>query len=178
MPEVEPDAVGVARAGAGAGADDHLVAAEVRDDLVDEREHRGAAAVDDALAADLDDVGVGKNLDNGLGSGFAEQRFVGQGAVHQRTAQRGQEFVPFFGCTGVGLPPAMPLSTRQAHTKPEKHIHLSLKMARSTNWANSSAVGAGRSSLPSSVCTRAASVMLETSQTPCAASRSAGRSAR
>ena len=51
-------------------------------------------------------------------------------------------------------------------------------IAASTSLVISPASGAGRNAFPSRVCTRAASVMLDTSQTPCAASRSAGRSAR
>ena len=53
----------------------------------------------------------------------------------------------------------------------------SLPTAASTNAATSSAIGAAASATPSRVCTRAASVTLDTNQTPCAACRSAGRSA-
>ena len=90
-PEVEADAVGVARARAGAGADDHLVAAEVGDDLVDEREHRRAAAVDDALAADLDDVGLGQDPYRRLVTGPRQQLLAGERAVDQRLSQLGQK---------------------------------------------------------------------------------------
>ena len=54
----------------------------------------------------------------------------------------------------------------------------SLTIAESTNSANSAANGERGSRRPSSVCTRAAKVMLETSQIPCAAWRSASRNAR
>ena len=57
-------------------------------------------------------------------------------------------------------------------------VQRSLTMAASTSSAISPASDAGCSTFPSSVCTRAASVMLDTSQTPCAANKSAGRSAR
>lgn len=54
----------------------------------------------------------------------------------------------------------------------------SLAMAASTSSANSAAIGDRGSGRPSRVCTRAARVMLEISQTPWAATRSATRSAR
>lgn len=50
----------------------------------------------------------------------------------------------------------------------------SLRMAASISPPTSIADVAGASALPSSVCTRAASVILETSQTPWAATKSAG----
>ena len=52
----------------------------------------------------------------------------------------------------------------------------SLMIAASTSSAISPDRAAAGKGFPSSVCTRAASVMLDTSQTPCAAYRSAGRS--
>ena len=54
--EIDRQAVDVAGAGAGAGAEDHLVAWQVGDDLVDHRTDRAAAAIHDALAADLHHV--------------------------------------------------------------------------------------------------------------------------
>ena len=47
--------------------------------------------------------------------------------------------------------------------------HRSLTIAASTSSENSAAIGERVSGLPSSVCTRAARVMLDTSQIPCAA---------
>ena len=55
--EIDREAVDVARARAGAGAENHLVLRQVGDDLVDQRIDRRAAPVDDALAADLHHVG-------------------------------------------------------------------------------------------------------------------------
>ena len=54
--QVEPrrDRVEVAGAGAGAGPDQQLVGLAGGDDLVHQRVDGGAAAVDDALSADLD----------------------------------------------------------------------------------------------------------------------------
>jgi len=49
------------RARTGAGADDQLVSRQARDDLVEDREHRDAPAVDHALATDLDDLRVGQD---------------------------------------------------------------------------------------------------------------------
>ena len=88
--EIETDAVGMAGAGAGAGADDHLVLRQVGDDLVDDREDRGAAAVDEALAADLDHVGVGQDLLDRPG-GLRQQAVVGQRAVDQGGAELGEQ---------------------------------------------------------------------------------------
>jgi hypothetical protein len=82
----------------------------------------------------------------------------------------------------VGPPPSLCTNDRTGGYGQRQAIYVrcqrSLRMAASTSSANSLAIGAGRSSLPSRVCTRAASVMLDTSQTPCAAKRSAGRRAR
>jgi hypothetical protein len=43
-----------------------LVTRQVLDDFVDKREYRGPSAVDETLAADLNDVGIGQDLDDRL----------------------------------------------------------------------------------------------------------------
>jgi hypothetical protein len=48
----------VAGARPGADADDHFVPGRILAQLLDHRVHRGAAAIDQALRADLDDVGI------------------------------------------------------------------------------------------------------------------------
>lgn len=67
---------------------------------------------------------------------------------------------------------------RIAEATTEFSAQRSLTMAASTSSAKSAAIGDRGSGLPSRVCTRAAKVMLEISQTPWAATRSATRSAR
>src|SRR6516165_9014710 len=51
--KVETDAIRMAGPCACTGTDDHLVAAEIFDDLLDQRKNRDAAAIDKALAANL-----------------------------------------------------------------------------------------------------------------------------
>ena len=53
--------------------------------------HRGAAAVDEALPADLDHVGVGQDGQDRLRLRLSQQRLVGQGALNQRCAKLGQD---------------------------------------------------------------------------------------
>ena len=76
QPEVDSDAVGVPRARAGARADDHLVAGQVLDDLLDQREDGRAAPVDEALAADLDDIGLGQDVHGRRLAGLRHQTLV------------------------------------------------------------------------------------------------------
>src|SRR4029453_1690064 len=64
--KIEPNTVGVPGPRPGPGSDDHFVTRQVLDQLFNERENRGSPAVDEALAADLDDVGVREDLDNRL----------------------------------------------------------------------------------------------------------------
>jgi hypothetical protein len=76
--EVEADTVGVPGARAGAGANDHLVVGKILDQLIKEREHRGAAAVDEALAPDLDHICLRKDGQDWLGFRLRKQHLVGQ----------------------------------------------------------------------------------------------------
>ena len=64
--EIQADAVGVTCPCIGPGANDHLVAGQILDDLIDERKHRGASAIDEALAANFDDVGIREDLHDRL----------------------------------------------------------------------------------------------------------------
>ena len=81
------DRVEVAGARAGAGADQHLVRLAGGDDLLHQRIDGGAAAVDDALAADLDhrrvrqDPKIGRLLRRGL------KVRIGQRALHEERLQ-------------------------------------------------------------------------------------------
>ena len=59
--EIEADTIGVAGPGAGTGSDDHFVTGQIFDQLLDQWEHRGSPTVDEALAANLDDVCVGQD---------------------------------------------------------------------------------------------------------------------
>ena len=71
-------------------ADDHLVLRLVGDDLVQQRQERGAAAVHNGASADLDHVRVGQNGGNlRLGSGqevLVNQRFPHQARRHMSGA--------------------------------------------------------------------------------------------
>ena len=81
--EVEADAVRVSRSRAGARPDDHLVLADVLDELLDDREDGLASSIDEALPADLDDVGFRENgYRRGL-PGLLEERFVGQRSLYE-----------------------------------------------------------------------------------------------
>src|SRR6185295_13914389 len=91
--EVEAYAVGVPRPRPGAGAEDHLVASKVGDDFLDQREDRRPAAVDEALAADLDDVGVRQDVDQRGSIRSREQLLVVERALHEGVPQLGQEVV-------------------------------------------------------------------------------------
>ncbi len=74
--QIESDAVGVPRASARAGADDHLVAAQVVDDLLDQGEDGDAPPIDEALAADLDHIGLGQDVHGGRLAGLRHQTLV------------------------------------------------------------------------------------------------------
>ena len=58
-----------------------------------QREDRRAAAVDEALPADLDHVGVGQDGQDRLRVRLGQQRLVGQRAVNERCAQLRQDLV-------------------------------------------------------------------------------------
>ena len=98
--QIEADAVGVAGAGAGAGAEDQLVLGQIGHEFVEQRKDRGAAAIDEALAADLDDVGGREDGQGGLGVGLGEQGLVASGK-----APRGRPPA----ASGVGLARCLPL---------------------------------------------------------------------
>ncbi len=68
-----------------------LCSRKVRHDLVEQGKHGGAAAVDEALPADLDDVGVGEDREDRVRLCLRQQRLVGQGAVDERGAQLRQD---------------------------------------------------------------------------------------
>ncbi len=82
--EVEADAVGVPGARAGAGTDEHLVPRKVRHDLVDQGKHSRPSSVDEALASNLDDVGLGQNLHRGLPVELRQPCLVGETALDER----------------------------------------------------------------------------------------------
>src|SRR5215211_6317048 len=80
--EIEPDTIGVSGPRAGTGSDDHFMTGQILDYLVDEWEHRGSTAVDEALAGNLDDVCVRQELDDGLRVEQAHLSFVGRARAH------------------------------------------------------------------------------------------------
>ena len=88
--QIERHAVGLTGAGTGAGAENHLMAAEVGHDFLDDREHRRPAAVHHALTADFHHIGVGQNLPHGSG-GLRQDGGIGERAFHQGSPQRGQQ---------------------------------------------------------------------------------------
>jgi hypothetical protein len=80
--------VEVARPRAAPRPDQQLMLALGRDELLDERVDRVAAAVDQALAADLHDVGIWENGVVRRGVGGGQQLGVRQGAAHEHRLQR------------------------------------------------------------------------------------------
>ena len=91
--QIEAHAVGVPGTCAGAGADDQLVMGQIGHDLVEQRKDGGPAAVDHALAADLDHVGVRQDGQGGRRICLRQQRLVRQGAGHECRAKLRQELV-------------------------------------------------------------------------------------
>src|SRR5215471_3980229 len=82
--EIQADAVGVTRPCTGPGTDDHLVTGQILDDFIDERENGGASAVDEALAADFDHIGVREDLHNRLIVEARHLFVIGGTRAHQR----------------------------------------------------------------------------------------------
>jgi hypothetical protein len=76
--QIEANAVGVTGPAASPGADDHVVAAEILHDLLKQGEDRGTPAVDKALAADLEDVRLGQDLNGRLASGLLKHPGIAQ----------------------------------------------------------------------------------------------------
>ncbi|MBP2149353.1 hypothetical protein J2126_002076 [Xanthobacter flavus] len=114
--EAGGDGIEVTGAGAGAGADQELVVRAGGDDLVHQRIERGAATVDHALAADLDDGGIGEDAEVRRGVGGREKLRVRQGALHQqrvelcRRVHRGKVRLagPGRACRWLGAPVRAP----------------------------------------------------------------------
>src|SRR5262249_6080595 len=80
--KIEPDTIGVSGPRAGTGSDDHFVTGQILDDLLDQWEHCGSPAVDEALATNLDDVCVRQELDDGLRVEQAHLIFVSRACAH------------------------------------------------------------------------------------------------
>src|ERR1041384_668053 len=55
--EIKRNTVGVSGSCTRTSTDDHFVRAKILDNLLNQRKERHTAAVDDALAADFDDIG-------------------------------------------------------------------------------------------------------------------------
>ena len=92
------DRVEMTGAGAGAGADEQLVVLAGGDDLVHERVEARAAAVDDALPADLDHRGVGQDLEIRRCVCRRQKLRVGQRSLHEERFELGRRVghgVPF-----------------------------------------------------------------------------------
>src|SRR5579859_2128135 len=81
--EIETDAVGMPGPRSGARTDDHFVTRQVLDHFLDERKYRSPPAVDETLASDLDDVGIGQDLDDGLLVEQSHLRLIGGACAHQ-----------------------------------------------------------------------------------------------
>ena len=83
--EIERDRDRVADAGAAADADHHLDAAVALDldQLLDQRQDRGLAAVEDALAADRHQGHVGEHPEIAVALGLGQDAAVLQGLAHQ-----------------------------------------------------------------------------------------------
>src|SRR5262249_41364907 len=94
--EVEPNAIGVPGPRPSASPDDHFVTGQILDHLLDEREYRGSPPVDEALAADLDDVRVREDLDDRLGVEQAHLGLVSRARAHQGHSHAVQGFVIHF----------------------------------------------------------------------------------
>ena len=77
------------------GTDDHLVPGQVFYQLVDQRENRRPPAIDEALAADLDNIGLGQDLEGRLRVECSEPGLIRQTAAHQRSGQRQNVVVHF-----------------------------------------------------------------------------------
>ena len=92
-PEVQPDAVGVARTGARTRADDHLVVGQIRHDFVNHREDGSTTTVDQALAANLDDVRVWQDGQDRRLVRLGQQGVIGERALGESRTEGGQELV-------------------------------------------------------------------------------------
>ncbi len=86
--EVGGQRVEVARARAGAGADQHLVVGLGRGELLDDRVDGRAPAIHEALPADLHDARVGQDRVVGRRGAGLEQLEVRQRPGHQQRLQR------------------------------------------------------------------------------------------
>ncbi len=82
--EAGGDGIEVARAGAGAGADEHLVRLAGGHDLIHQRINGRAPAIDDALAADLDDAGLGEDAEIRRGLRRRLKLRIGQRPFHEK----------------------------------------------------------------------------------------------
>ena len=85
-PEINPKRIGVALARASAHTKDDLVPFSRGDDLFQQRLQDCPAAVYDARAAEVYQVGVGKNLDFLVGVCGANQRFILERLHHEAAA--------------------------------------------------------------------------------------------
>ena len=111
--EIETDAIGVPGAGSGTRTDYHLVTGQVLDHLLNQRKYCGAPTVDETLTADLDDVGIGQDLDDGLSVQQGHLRLISGARTHQSDRHAIQRLaihfrhLPFAECTS-------PTSTNRA----------------------------------------------------------------
>jgi hypothetical protein len=88
--EAGGDRIEVASARPGAGPDQHFVRLAGGYDLLDQRIDGGAPAVDHALAADLDHIGVRKDAEINCRLRRRDQLGVGQRALHQQRLELGR----------------------------------------------------------------------------------------
>jgi hypothetical protein len=81
--EIETDAICMPGAGSGTRTDYHLVTGQVLDHLLNQRKHCRTPTVDETLTADLDDVGIGQDLDDGLSIEQGHLRLISGARTHQ-----------------------------------------------------------------------------------------------
>src|SRR5947207_15975882 len=80
--EIETDAICMPGAGSGTRTDYHLVTGHVLDHLLNQRKHCRTPTVDETLTADLDDVGIGQELNDGLSVEQGHLRLISRTRTH------------------------------------------------------------------------------------------------
>src|ERR1700730_11926843 len=82
--KIETHAIRVSGPSSCAGADDHFVQWKILNQFLDQREYSSPTPINEALAANLYDVGLGKNLNCRLPVGRSGPLLIGEVASPQR----------------------------------------------------------------------------------------------
>src|SRR5260221_12771807 len=82
--KIETHAIRVSGPSSCAGADDHFVQWKILNQFLDQREYSGPTPINEALAANLYDVGLGKNPNCRLRVDLSHPLLIGEVASHQR----------------------------------------------------------------------------------------------